>query len=91
MSPRNRLICSALTGGAFAFLTWIVIGDHVGSGVGDFPGTGIIFLLPGLFAGFAASGNVHTANIWLVASGNFVFYSGLAYLLIRFWTRRRTK
>jgi hypothetical protein len=92
MCLRYRLICPVFAGSAFALLTWIILGDHLpASGFGDYPGPALIFILPGLFAGFAVSGNVHVANIWIAAIGNFVFYSGIVYLLLGFWTRRRAK
>jgi hypothetical protein len=48
-------------------------------------------LLPGFFAGFMVSGNIHVANTWVVVLGNFVFYSGLAYLMGTLWAKRRGK
>lgn len=93
---KGRLIGSLLLGLAFAFLTWMMIGDHpyprpLGS---EFEWLGqaiIILLFPGLFAGFMVSGNIHVANTWVVALGNFLFYFALAYLVGIFWEKRRAK
>jgi hypothetical protein len=92
MPPRYRLLCSFFAGCGFALLTWIAIGDHAAaSRFGNPGGTTIIFLVPGIIAGFAVSGNIHAANTWFVAIGNFLFYAGLAYLSITLWSKLRAK
>jgi len=42
----------------------------------------MILLLPGMFAGVMVSGNIHVANNWIVALGNFIFYFGVVYLVL---------
>ena len=41
-----------------------------------------VLLLPGFLVGYGVSGNVHVASPWLVTLANFVFYSGLVYLVL---------
>jgi hypothetical protein len=95
MSSRKRLIDSAIAGSSFALLTWILIGDRwhatVIRAVAEYSGTLIVSLLPGFVLVFAVSRNIHAANTWLVAIGNFLFYSVLVYLLIVLWTKRRRR
>jgi len=93
---KNRLIGSLLLGLAFASLTWVMIGDHASvrpTGIGfEYIGEVImVLLLPGMFTGVMVSGNIHVANTWIVALGNFVFYFGLAYLAGTYCERRRAK
>ena|ERR1700679_2232159 len=88
--------CSLLSGLAFAFLTWLMIGDHAGPqpvGKGfEWLGEAImILLLPGFAAGFALSNNIHIADTWIVASANFLFYFGLVYLGATLWQKRRAR
>jgi hypothetical protein len=92
----TRLIASLLSGLAFAFLTWLTIGDHpyprpIESGFEWVGQAIIVLLLPGFFAGFVASGNIHVANTWVVALGNFAFYFGLAYLVGTSWEKRKAR
>jgi hypothetical protein len=91
----RRLIVPLLSGLAFALLTWLMIGDHPEpnwTATLDWLGTPIMILLfPGFIAGFAASNNIHFANTWIVGSGNFLFYFGLAYFVGRVRERRRAK
>ncbi len=42
----------------------------------------MIFLLPGIFAGVAVSSNIHDFNVWVVATGNFIFYLGTTYFIL---------
>jgi hypothetical protein len=89
----GRLTSSLLSGLAFAFLTWLMIGDHpdpIAFGKGfDWLGQAIIILLlPGIIAGFSVSNNIHIADTWVVASGNCLFYFALAYLGATLWQKR---
>lgn len=91
-----RLMRSLLVGLAFGLLTWLMIGVRphphpAGTGFEWLGQVIIILLLPGFFAGFMVSGNIHVANTWVVVLGNFVFYSGLAYLMGTLWAKRRGK
>ncbi len=92
----GRLIGPLLSGLAFALLTWLIIGDHslpnwAGRGI-EWIGYLIMFLLlPGFIAGFAVSNNIHNADTWIVALGNFLFYFGLMYFVGRLRERRRAK
>jgi len=89
---RGRLFVSLLVGSAFALLTWMMIGNHthpMGRGFESLGDAIMMALLPGIFAGFAVSGNIHAANAWIVALGNFLFYFGLAYLLLAIQARVR--
>ncbi len=92
---RNRLIGSLVVGLAFAFLTWVMIGNNSYGrpGIGfEYLGEAItILLLPGMFAGLMVSGNVHVADIWVVASGNFIFYFGVVYFVLAYRERRKAK
>jgi hypothetical protein len=92
----GRLIVPLLSGLAFALLTWLVIGDHpepnwTGRGIEWLGYPVMILLFPGFIAGFAVSNNIHIADTWVVASGNFLFYFGLTYLVGRFRERRKAK
>jgi len=95
MSSRKRLIYSAIAGSCAALLTWILIGDHWHSTVirafGEYSGALFVLVLPGFVVGFAVSRNIHAANTWLAAIGNFLFYSLLVYLatLVRAKLRKR--
>ena len=90
----RRLVGPALVGLAFALLTWLIIGDHPQP---DWNGRAIewlgypvmILLFPGFIIGFVASNNVHIASTWVVASGNFLFYFGLTYVIRTLRERRR--
>jgi len=92
----KQLIGSLVVGFAFAFLTWVMIGNNSYStptGIGFvYLGEAImVMLLPGMFAGVMASGNIHTANPWIVALGNFIFYFGVVYLVLAYRERRKDK
>jgi len=91
---RSRLIASLAVGFAFALLTWVMIGNHRDlrpTGVGfEYLGEIItILLLPGMFAGVMISGNIHVANTWIVAVGNFIFYFGVVYLVLASREKRK--
>jgi len=86
-----RLIVSLVVGLAFAYLTWLMIGDYPHpharphlTGIGfEYLGEVImILLLPGMVTGVLVSGNIHVTNTWIVALGNFVFYFGVTYLIL---------
>ncbi len=92
----SRLIGSLVVGLAFAFLTWVMIGNHPyrrPTGIGfEYLGEVImILLLPGMFAGVMVSGNIHVANTWVVALGNFIFYFGVVYLVLANREKRKAK
>jgi hypothetical protein len=98
----SRLGGSLVVGLAFAFLTWLIIGDHpYHRGDHPFEPTGIgfvylgevimILLLPGMFAAVMVSGNIHIASTWIVALGNFVFYFGVVYLILANREKRKAK
>ena len=95
MSSRKRLIYSAIAGSSFALSIWILIGDRwhstVSRAVAEYSGALIVSLLPGFVLVFAVSRNIHAANTWLVAIGNFLFYSVLVYFLIVLRTKRRRR
>jgi hypothetical protein len=83
---------------ALAFLTWVMIGGHAYPGPTGFGFEYIgeivmILLLPGMFAGVMVSGNIHDADVWIVAIGNALFYFGAVYLLLasleKRWANRR--
>jgi hypothetical protein len=90
------LLASLTVGLAFAFLTWVMIGDHrhpmaIPTDL-DFLGSVFTLLLfPGLIAGILISGNIHIANIWFVALGNFIFYFGVAQLALKIRERRKAR
>jgi hypothetical protein len=92
----KRLFGPLLSGLAFALLTWLIIGDH---GLPNWTGRGsewlgypvMILLFPGFIAAFAVSNSIHIADTWVVASGNFVFYFGLTYLVGGFRAKRKAK
>jgi|HubBroStandDraft_4_1064222.scaffolds.fasta_scaffold536108_1 hypothetical protein len=90
------LLASLTVGLAFAFLTWVMIGDHrhpmaIPTDL-DFLGSVFTLLLfPGLIAGFLISGNIHIANTWFVALGNFIFYFGIAQLALKIRERRKAR
>jgi hypothetical protein len=89
-----RLTSSFLVGLAFAFLAWVMIGEHADprtTGIGfEYLGEVImILLLPGMFAGVMVSGNIHLANTWIVSLGNFVFYFGVLYFILAVREKRR--
>jgi hypothetical protein len=94
----KRLIGSLLVGLAFASLTWVMIGAHphstfhpIGGGV-EYLGEAImISLLPGLFARIAVSSNIHNFNVWVVATGNFIFYVGATYFILANLEKRKEK
>jgi len=94
----KRLISSLLVGLAFAFLTWVMIGDHPhsylhpsGGGL-EYLGEAImIFLLPGIFAGVAVNSNIYGFNVWVVATGNFIFYLGTTYFILATLEKRKDK
>ncbi len=91
---KNRLIGSLLLGLAFASLTWVMIGDHASvrpTGIGfEYIGEVImVLLLPGMFTGVMVSGNIHVANTWIVAVGNFIFYFGVVYLVLASREKRK--
>src|SRR5215469_4289048 len=92
---RSRLITSLAAGFALALLTLVMIGNHRHplrpTGV-EFEFLGeisMVLLLPGMFAGVMISGNIHVANTWIVAAGNFIFYFGVVYLVLACRERRR--
>jgi hypothetical protein len=92
----TRLFGSFTVGLAFAFLTWVMIGDHAHPiaipNELELLGAVLMFLLlPGMIAGFPISGNIHIANTWFVALGNFVFYFGIAYLALMNRERRKAR
>ena len=92
----SRLVGSLVVGLVFAFLTWVMIGNNAyGRPTGiafEYLGEVImILLLPGLFAAVMASGNIHIGSTWIVVLGNFVFYFGVAYLVLANREKRRTK
>jgi hypothetical protein len=72
----------------------VMIGDHrhpmaIPTDL-DFLGSVFTLLLfPGLIAGILISGNIHIANIWFVALGNFIFYFGIAHLALKLRQRRK--
>ncbi len=92
----TRLFASLAVGLVFAFLTWVMIGDHrhpmaIPTDL-DFLGSVFTLLLfPGLIAGFLISGNIHIANTWFVALGNFIFYLGIAQLALKIRERRKAR
>lgn len=96
MALRSRLIASLAAGFAFAFLTWVMIGNHrdlrpTGVGFEHLGEIIMILLLPGMFAGVMISGNIHVANTWIVAVGNFIFYFGAVYFVLANRDKRRAK
>jgi hypothetical protein len=97
MSYRNRLIASFAAGLIFAFLTWSIIGGDlsplsVGPEFRFLFGIISILLIPGMFLGFILSRNVHIVNIWLIVMGNFMVYSGVAFLVLtKRWKRRSNR
>jgi hypothetical protein len=54
-------------------------------------GTGILFLMPGIFGAMAASGNAHAFHLWVAAAWNFVFYFLLFWAIVALigWVLRR--
>jgi hypothetical protein len=94
MSYRNRLIASLAVGLIFAFLTWLTVGDLSPLSVGpEFRflfGIISILLIPGMFLGFILSRNIHIVNIWLMVMGNFMVYSGVAFLVLTKRGKRRS-
>jgi hypothetical protein len=68
---RSRLIASLLVGVAFALLTWLMLGDRLGSGPPWLGRVIVTFLLPGLFIGIVASGNIHAGNLGVTVAGKF--------------------
>ena len=94
----TRLIGSLVVGLAFAFVTWLMIGDYPHphasphlTGI-EFEYLGeitMILLLPGMVIGVMVSGNIHVTDTWVVALGNFVFYFGVAYFILRGIAKRK--
>jgi hypothetical protein len=81
----KRLIYSLVAGCAFALSTLMMIEFPVLSPITVFARIERLFsilLMPGFFVGFSVSGNIHVTSTWVVTSANFVFYFGLAYLLL---------
>jgi hypothetical protein len=81
----KRLIYSLLAGCVFALSTMMMIEFPVLSPIKVFARIERLFsilLMPGFFVGFSVSGNIHVTSTWVVTSANFVFYFGLAYLLL---------
>lgn len=96
MVLRSRLIVSLAVGFAFAFLTWVMIGNHplgrpTGLGFEYLGEVIMILLLPGMSAGVMVSGNIHVASTWIVAFGNFIFYLGVVYLILASREKRKAK
>ena len=49
-------------------------------------------MIPGGFVGLVASGGrIDDINPWLSCLANFLFYFGLAYLLLTVWVRLKSK
>lgn len=87
-----RLFISITVGLAFAFLTWVMIGDHSdghATGIGfQFLGEiSVILLLPGIVASAMISDNVHIFSTGIAVLGNFVFYFSVVYVTL---TRRKS-
>jgi hypothetical protein len=51
----------------------------------------VILLMPGLLTATVVSGNIHAWQVWIAASGNFLFYFFLTWLVDAIWIRVRTK
>jgi drug/metabolite transporter (DMT)-like permease len=81
----RRLIYSLVASFVFALSTLMMIEFPVLSSITIFARIErllSILLMPGFFVGFTVSGNIHVTSPWVVISANFVFYFGLAYLLL---------
>ena len=88
---RNQLIRSLLAGLAFALLTWLILGDHLGSGPPWLGQVIVTFLTPGLFVGIVVSGNIHIENVGIVVAGNFLFYFAVTYFFLGVLAKRQAK
>ena len=81
----KRLLYSLAVGCVFAFSTLMMIEFPVLSSIAVVAWLEHLFsvlLMPGFFIGFTVIGNIHVTSPWVVTSANFVFYFGLAYLLL---------
>jgi hypothetical protein len=94
-NSKKRLLLALFVGGVFGFLTWMCLAPPLGlPRWGRFEGPFFFFLTPGIWAGFAASGNIHIASPRVAVLGNFVFYFGLTWIVLSIWktftSRKRT-
>ncbi len=83
MNDRSRRLTYAALGGCFAGITtWMALAPPFLVGLfSHLEGRFYILLMPGISIGFAASGNVHYADTWIVALGNAVFYFSVIYIV----------
>jgi hypothetical protein len=92
----KRLLGSLFVDLAFAFLTWVMIGDHPHlhphpSGLEHLGKAIMILLLPGIFAGVAVSSDIHDFNVWVMATGDFIFYCDATYFVLSTVDKRKAK
>ena len=94
MSSKGILIISLAAAFVPAVLTWVVtIGASNVAWDGawlDYVGPMIMLpLVPGFIASIIFSNNVHNFSIWVAVSGNFLFYIGVVYMLLRSRAKRK--
>jgi hypothetical protein len=91
---RSRLIAALAVGVAFAFMSWVMLGDHsnfmsIGARLEWLSPMVMILLLPGLLGGAMVGGNFDLFDPLASALGNFVFYFGLVYLGLTIRAKRK--
>src|SRR5260370_31449825 len=94
MTARSRVIVALLIGCVFGCATLMMLLGLHNSSI-RLPlwlfNLSAALLIPGFFAGYAVSGNIHVANPWMAALANFAFYFAVAYFVLTMWGKLRAK
>lgn len=90
----SRVLCGIAAGGIFGLLTiapeWYLDRYSTPIPLWFLNATSILGTI-GYVAGYAANGNAHVANLWVVGLVNFAVYFGLTYFAFAIWRKWKVR